>query len=166
MSLADTFSSNSAHLERGGSPDPPRETAPLRDVEGVRSLNDVRAPDPFWDPPRKSASKGKKRRAILAAAVRWPLAGGLALLAARLLARSAGGPLDPAEKCVNQGLCRGCRALGACRSPQAELFRQATGGTAGLPDRGDGGRRSARPDEPAVPQPSRSTERESPNGES
>jgi len=111
MSHADTFSSNSAHLERGGSPDPPRATAPLRGGSG--------------DPPRKSARKGKKRRAILAAAVRWPLAGGLALLAARLLARSAGGPLDPDEKCVNQGLCRGCRALGACRSPQAAMFRSA-----------------------------------------
>jgi hypothetical protein len=69
--------------------------------------------------------KRKKRRAILAAAVRWPLAGGLALLAARLLARNAGGPLDPDEKCINQGLCRGCRTLGACRSPQAAMFRTA-----------------------------------------
>ena len=152
MSHADTFSSNSAHLERGGSPDPPRATAPLRGGSG--------------DPPRKIASKGKKRRTILAAAVRWPLAGGLALLAARLLARSAGGPLDPDEKCISQGLCRGCRTLGACRSPQAELFRQATGGTAGSPGRGDGGQRSARPDGPAVPQPSRSMERESANGDS
>jgi len=76
--------------------------------------------------------KREKRRAILAAAVRWPLAGGLALLAARLVAwATAGGPLDPAEKCVNQGLCRGCRALGACRSPQAELFRQETSGRLG-----------------------------------
>ncbi|MBE3097738.1 MAG: hypothetical protein IMZ44_11515 [Planctomycetes bacterium] len=75
--------------------------------------------------------KREKRRALLAAAARWPLAGGLALLAARLLARSAEGPLDPDEKCINQGLCRGCRALGACRSPQAELFRQETGGRLG-----------------------------------
>jgi hypothetical protein len=70
-------------------------------------------------------TKQRKRRALLAAAVRWPLAGGLALLVARLLARSAGGPLDPDEKCINQGLCRGCRALGACRSPQAAMFHSA-----------------------------------------
>jgi len=124
--------------------------------------------------------KKERRRAILAAVVRWPLAAGLALLAARLLGRNAGGPLDPAEKCVNRGLCRRCRALGACRSPQAAMFRTASdrlanpsgenvqdaGGTAGLPGRGDGAQRSARPDEPAVPQSSRSTERESPNGDS
>ena len=117
MSQPNTFRRNIAHLERGGSPDPPRATAPLRGGSG--------------DPPRKIASKGKKRRTILAAAVRWPLAGGLALLAARLLARNAGGPLDPDEKCINQGLCRGCRTLATCRSPQAELFRQETGGRLG-----------------------------------
>ena len=121
MSHADTFSSNSAHLERGGSPGPPRATAPLRGGSG--------------DPPRKSAGKGKKRRAILEAAVRWPLAAGLALLAGRLLARNAAGPLDPDERCINQGLCRGCRAIAGCRSPQAELFRQAAPAGGKAPER-------------------------------
>jgi hypothetical protein len=77
----------------------------------------------------------RKRRALLAAAVRWPLAGGLALVAGRLLARNAAGPLDPDEKCVNRGLCRGCRAIAGCRSPQAELFRQAAPAGGKAPER-------------------------------
>jgi hypothetical protein len=79
--------------------------------------------------------KKERRRAILAAVVRWPLAASLALLAARLLARSAGGPLDPDEKCISQGRCRGCRALGACRAPQAQLFRQGAPADSKTPER-------------------------------
>jgi len=79
--------------------------------------------------------KKERRRAILAAAVRWPLAAGLALLAARLLGRNAGGPLDPDEKCVNRGRCRRCRTLATCRAPQAQLFRQGAPADSKTPER-------------------------------
>jgi hypothetical protein len=68
------------------------------------------------------------RRRFLEAAVRWPLLGAIGLLAGRLFARCATdqtGPLDTDEQCANRGLCRGCRALAGCRSPQAHLFRRA-----------------------------------------
>jgi len=64
----------------------------------------------------------EKRRKFLGAAVRYSLLGALGLVAGRLIARSAAGPLDPDEQCTNHGLCRGCRLLGACRSPQAKMF--------------------------------------------
>jgi hypothetical protein len=66
----------------------------------------------------------EKRRRFLGATARYSLLGALGLVTGRLLARSAAGPLDPDERCTNRGLCRGCRFLGDCRSPQARMFIQ------------------------------------------
>jgi hypothetical protein len=68
-----------------------------------------------------------KRRSLLSAAIRYPVLGAVALLAGRLAGRPGdrGGPLHPDEKCTNESVCRGCRSLGACRSPQAAMFRDA-----------------------------------------
>ena len=65
----------------------------------------------------------EKRRGLLEAAVRWPVLGAIGLVAGRLFARSAAGPLDPEQQCASRGLCRGCRSLADCRSPQARMFR-------------------------------------------
>ncbi|MBM4016986.1 MAG: hypothetical protein FJ288_01450 [Planctomycetes bacterium] len=67
--------------------------------------------------------------------MRWPLVGGVALLCARLLTQRTAGPLDPRESCTNQGLCRGCRTLPDCRSPQAELFRRGAPPDGRAPER-------------------------------
>ena len=64
------------------------------------------------------------RRKFLGAAARFSILGALGFVTGRLLARSAAGPLNPDEQCSNRGLCRGCRLLGGCRSPQARMFIQ------------------------------------------
>jgi hypothetical protein len=75
------------------------------------------------------------RRRFLDAAVRWPLLGAVALLAGRLLAKNASGPLHPQETCTNAGLCRGCRQLAGCRSLQADLFRRGAPPDGQAPER-------------------------------
>ena len=69
----------------------------------------------------------RRRRKLLGDALRYGALGLLGLVGGRLLAKAkrGTGPLHPDEKCVSRGLCRGCRALAGCRSPQADLFRQA-----------------------------------------
>jgi hypothetical protein len=106
---------------RGGSPDPPRSHAQARAGSG--------------DPPRDIAAVKARRRRLLDAAVRWPLLGAIGLLAGRLAAASAGGPLHPDKTCTNQGLCRGCRQLAGCRSLQADLFRSGAPPDGRAPER-------------------------------
>jgi hypothetical protein len=67
------------------------------------------------------------RRRLLSDLLRYGALGLLGFVGGHLFARTqrGPGPLHPDEKCVSRGLCRGCRALNGCRSPQAELFRQA-----------------------------------------
>jgi hypothetical protein len=79
--------------------------------------------------------KHNDRRRFLDAAVRWPLLGAVGLLAGRLVARNMDGPLHPDEKCSGAGLCRGCRTLAACRSPQADLFRRGAPPDGRTPER-------------------------------
>ena len=79
--------------------------------------------------------KHNDRRRFLDAAVRWPLLGAVGLLAGRLVARNMDGPLHPQETCSSAGLCRGCRALAACRSPQADLFRRGAPPDGRTPER-------------------------------
>jgi hypothetical protein len=64
------------------------------------------------------------RRRFFASVVRYVLLGALGLIGGRLAARAVTGPLHPEETCVNRGVCRGCRVLPGCGSPQATLFRQ------------------------------------------
>jgi len=82
----------------------------------------------------EDAAKTERRR-FLDAAVRWPLLGAIGLLAGRLAAASAGGPLHPDAACTNQGLCRGCRQLAGCRSLQADLFRSGAPPDGQAPER-------------------------------
>jgi len=110
MSEPTPHGSKSPQAGRGGSPDLPRTHAQVRGGSG--------------DPPREIAAVKAKRRRFLDAAVRWPLLGAVGLLAGRLVARNMDGPLHPQETCSSAGLCRGCRTLAACRSPQADLFRR------------------------------------------
>ena len=67
------------------------------------------------------------RRKLLGDALRYGALGLLGFVGGHLFARTqrGPGPLHPDEKCVSRGLCRECGALAGCRSPQAELFRQA-----------------------------------------
>ena len=65
------------------------------------------------------------RRSLLQSLARWTLLGVLGLLAGRLIARRPTGPAAIENDCVNRGLCRNCRLLDGCRSPQAAMFRQA-----------------------------------------
>jgi len=117
MSEPTPHGSKSPQAGRGGSvaqatlrPDLPRTHAQARGGSG--------------DPPRNGECGHNERRRFLDAAVRWPLLGAIGLLAGRLAADSAHGPLHPDATCTNAGLCRGCRELPGCRSLQADLFRR------------------------------------------
>jgi len=66
-----------------------------------------------------------RRREFLRDAVRYPILIALGLVAGRLLARRASGPLHPDETCMNRGLCRDCRRMAGCPLPQAVMLRQA-----------------------------------------
>jgi hypothetical protein len=61
------------------------------------------------------------RREFFKIAGRAAAAGGLALLAGRLLGF---GWRDAREICVNEGVCRGCAAVIGCRLPAALSFRE------------------------------------------
>jgi len=72
------------------------------------------------------------RRALLRGLVRWPALAGLGALGA-FLGRREAAPERPTDRCINRGLCRGCRALGTCNRPEARLMRQAKASTPGEP---------------------------------
>ena len=69
--------------------------------------------------------RNPERRRFFASILRWGALGAVGVLAGRLVAKeAAAGPLHPDERCVNRGLCRGCRALEGCRALPAQLVRQ------------------------------------------
>ncbi|HUT58657.1 MAG TPA: hypothetical protein VNA25_12500 [Phycisphaerae bacterium] len=70
----------------------------------------------------------RSRRELLGAAARAGALGALAALAA-LLGRRRGRPGRDDHRCVNQGICRGCRAFDRCILPQAASARRARGGS-------------------------------------
>jgi hypothetical protein len=64
------------------------------------------------------------RRSFLLTTVRAVAAGGLALLAGRLLGV---GTRSAREVCTNDSICRGCGAAAGCGLPAALSFRERTG---------------------------------------
>jgi hypothetical protein len=70
--------------------------------------------------PNESAN----RREFLRGGARYALLAGLAAVSAVLIKRH--GASLPSQTCINQGICRGCGAVGDCGLPQALSFKQAT----------------------------------------
>ena len=64
------------------------------------------------------------RREFLRGGARYALLAGLAAVSAVLVKRS--GASLSGQTCINQGICRGCGAVGDCGLPQALSFKQAT----------------------------------------
>jgi hypothetical protein len=82
-------------------------------------MNELRKPDAAPAPGQS------ERRRFFQTAMRYSLLGVIGLVGGRLAARRLSGPLHPDETCLSRGVCRGCRTLATCGSPQATLFRQA-----------------------------------------
>ena len=70
------------------------------------------------------SKESANRREFLRGGARYALPAGLAAVSAVLVKRR--GATLPGQTCINQGICRGCGAVGDCGLPQALSFKQAT----------------------------------------
>ncbi len=70
------------------------------------------------------SKESANRREFLRGGARYALLAGLAAVSAVLVKRR--GATLPGQTCINQGICRGCGAVGDCGLPQALSFKQAT----------------------------------------
>ena len=73
---------------------------------------------------RVENSYATDRREFLRGGARYVLLAGLAAVSAALVKRRSA--TLPGQTCINQGICRGCGAVGDCGLPQALSFKQAT----------------------------------------
>jgi len=64
------------------------------------------------------------RREFLRGGARYALLWALAAISGALVKRRVGSL--PGQTCLNQGICRGCGAVGDCGLPQALSFKQVT----------------------------------------
>jgi len=80
-------------------------------------------------PPRHLGTV-QSRREFLRGCARWTAAAALAAVAVRVLGRQPRAHPPGIQRCVNRGICRGCREYPRCGLPQALSRRRARRGAA------------------------------------
>ncbi|MFP3936828.1 MAG: hypothetical protein ACLFVW_00710 [Phycisphaerae bacterium] len=79
-------------------------------------------------PVRKRGTQLYTRRELLRGSLRALAGGGLAVVGATmLLKRTVTGADQSSETCINEQICRDCRAVADCHLPQAMSFRSEGG---------------------------------------